>query len=1044
MSNYTLITIDGLTAASEATSNGTLIDIRYFVPIYDYRIDRFIDPVDTSFSASEITSIATSADTYASGEQIWNSTGTPYSLSDDSNIMVSAYGGKSTVGTLTTYTDCKHRKSQSINLYNGNPIWNTVSGTEVVPPSGTSTYWGVNNATEIEGINSIYTDPSTIPLENFHNTVEYSSIQDSNNIPAASFMCRINKNIGSYKFNKIALYCVKLDQNYDIVGSPVLFAITNLNETQVKTSLQEGGLDEIIVDVQVKLNTSYVDFTNILVGTSGDYWQRMPEGQLLYHDQVVVSNSFNDSVDSSAAKMLVATQHTYGNGISATKERTMPQLGLQYYDNSDSDTGNWIKYTNYLSTTSGGDLEIGSDEQFGFERYITPKTSATYSFGKSFDTSYKKLFLTSHLYLGNYTDEDDGSIMFDTTFGCYFRNVNIYTFRKNIEIKDAYASSIPATFIGDLRKRYNQQMVIFTEGSDPEEYGNSDIYIIPGTTYSFSLTAASATEGLADLYLEANDIYIGGSMIPRHYNISIGDYERGYEGLHINRLTNGTVDYHGVIDCECDLVPYKSTAKNYLGYSYKPWHYLFSDNATITNASITNITNLESINGNTFAWRKLNVSNIKTLQYQSNTFYVRRWPEIGVVAGGSTNAWQNSGGRIIQILRHPYWWYDGKMLMFKFIITGKIRNTSTTTTKPAVILNLTDIDQDFGIAFGGADLLMRVEIKGIGAGANSLGDLYFNQVVNCVFDIGAVSQIESHRYIGLQNCHTLVGSKNEIRDMSIPASVSTVDPNENIEASDYVNMLMVTQIYLGDSLLYDMSGLITVLNKYNSNTKPYTSVIHDSVDDQWELLKKFFFTSTGLTDMEASTKQNYLNNVDSPLNSTASYLKIANFWSNLSVSNFGPTSNKYEDIGFDIYVSDDIYGNVNRYNSSSGDPDNYYMNFVYKSSFESKLNDMHGKIIELSDTMHIKIKNTISYGGVSYTDPRWKWTGTDIKIGDDLKLTVIFPYIYCQWLETAEDIVVSLGHMSWGEDFTGPAVDVSTNGWAQLGGYSTGLYYKKM
>jgi hypothetical protein len=72
MSSFSMITSGGLVSITEASSHGLLIDVRYFLPVYDWRIDPFISPIDDTFINDDISTVTSPQDTSPSGEIIWN------------------------------------------------------------------------------------------------------------------------------------------------------------------------------------------------------------------------------------------------------------------------------------------------------------------------------------------------------------------------------------------------------------------------------------------------------------------------------------------------------------------------------------------------------------------------------------------------------------------------------------------------------------------------------------------------------------------------------------------------------------------------------------------------------------------------------------------------------------------------------------------------------------------------------------------------------------------------------------------------------------
>ena len=166
MSNNVLITAAGLNYVTSAHTKGTLINIAYFVPVYDYRLDPTIQ--------STVTTSAFSAafDPNASspfGEIIWNRRG--YNMLNKNNVLLSAgnaiIGGGGTVLTFQS-------SLQSVNGINGVPLSNSISATNgftIIGNTSTTNSWtGLPVATTVGGIN---------PIGNKFSTVDYYPVTDT-------------------------------------------------------------------------------------------------------------------------------------------------------------------------------------------------------------------------------------------------------------------------------------------------------------------------------------------------------------------------------------------------------------------------------------------------------------------------------------------------------------------------------------------------------------------------------------------------------------------------------------------------------------------------------------------------------------------------------------------------------------------------------------------------------------------------------------------------------------------------------------------------
>jgi hypothetical protein len=86
-SSITLITQAGMNAITEASELGALVSVCYYVPVYDYRIDKSVSAIGDWFSDTnelDITKVASVNDTVPTGDVFWN-TNDPltYGISQD-------------------------------------------------------------------------------------------------------------------------------------------------------------------------------------------------------------------------------------------------------------------------------------------------------------------------------------------------------------------------------------------------------------------------------------------------------------------------------------------------------------------------------------------------------------------------------------------------------------------------------------------------------------------------------------------------------------------------------------------------------------------------------------------------------------------------------------------------------------------------------------------------------------------------------------------------------------------------------------------------
>lgn len=344
-----MITSGGLNSVTEASVHGTLVDVRYFVPVYDYRIDPYVQRLVGGYSATDISTVTNSYDLTATGEHIWHVDSESYSLSNDSNAYYIISGGNTSLDTGPTPDIIRNpvvRQTQPINLYNNTPLFPHISASSIVttPSANANSFWEVYNGHNMVGSNTRPAGDKT----DYWKTVDYAAVKSSSGRQRGSFQCRMTDKVGKFKFNKISLYAVKLDRNYSEYGDPFLFAQAILSEPEIKASYDDGGMDEVIIDVQIELTTTSADWTGAIYGTSADYWQRIASDGSLHNSLGTYIGKFAPQDNNTdKAKTVITTYKdlaTYGDSQDL-EERYKPQLALQYVASANGNgalVGHWV------------------------------------------------------------------------------------------------------------------------------------------------------------------------------------------------------------------------------------------------------------------------------------------------------------------------------------------------------------------------------------------------------------------------------------------------------------------------------------------------------------------------------------------------------------------------------------------------------------------------------------------------------------------------------------------------------------------------------
>lgn len=300
ISSNTIVTSAGIDLATSAHDSGPLIAIKYFLPSYDYRIDPYMfTSVD---EVMDLSASMSASDTQPYGEIIYNIDADNYSyeLSDSTYFIVSG-GTPTDQGSFYTVENPLVTDKYKINLYDGIPLSNYISGSDMVYDSNDyPNTWKVYDYGVVSGDNSV---PAEVVSNNdrFFNVTDYYPVSADGGALKGSWKCRLSKNIGNVKFNKLGLYAVQLDNDGNETSSPVLFAEASLSEPITKTNFGADGFDDIVIDVQIQMVSVIADFSDVFYSTSGDYWARTVGG--LYYSEKIGIGTFNDGLEEPDAKV---------------------------------------------------------------------------------------------------------------------------------------------------------------------------------------------------------------------------------------------------------------------------------------------------------------------------------------------------------------------------------------------------------------------------------------------------------------------------------------------------------------------------------------------------------------------------------------------------------------------------------------------------------------------------------------------------------------------------------------------------------------------
>lgn len=299
----------GLKAVTSAGSLGPYFALKYFVPFYDYRIDKTIcREISGTTSATSISALNLVSATNGTlfGEKIFANT--PYELSDTRFLYWTSNMGSLPEGITNNNVISQQSVSTDVNLLFGKPLSNTVSGTSV--SSSATGYFTVTNTNVLSGTELTDYNPlsaASWPSSAFFKVASYSPNVNGITSATGSYKCRIPPGTGSFKFNGLAVYAVKVDNNgFDDSGNgfnvfnfnPTLFAVVLFDQAQYKQETV-GGINDFEISLDLGFDWSTVSPGSSAIPTyvNSNYWIKLPTASttsayaLNYDGDVVVSTS---------------------------------------------------------------------------------------------------------------------------------------------------------------------------------------------------------------------------------------------------------------------------------------------------------------------------------------------------------------------------------------------------------------------------------------------------------------------------------------------------------------------------------------------------------------------------------------------------------------------------------------------------------------------------------------------------------------------------------------------------------------------------------
>lgn len=316
------ITSAGLKSVTSAGSLGPYFAIKYFLPIYNFRIDKTIClGYSGSTSAQNISALnlvsATDSTLNAQFEKIYNNV--QYNLTDNKNYIYYDSGMTGiNDGGISIINGSRQSVSTFVNTLNNSPLSRVVSGTSL--STNTSGTFNVFGTDDVAAISYNPLSGSSSPISAFYRVTSYSPKANGITSASGSYKCKIPAGNGSFKFNGLALYGTKVNENgFDDNGlgvssfnfKPVLVAIALFDEAQIKQD-NVGGINDFEMSVDLGFDwTSYNTSGASPVYIETNYWSKMPISSttsadgISYDGDVVISSSASPGSWTPRAKLTI-------------------------------------------------------------------------------------------------------------------------------------------------------------------------------------------------------------------------------------------------------------------------------------------------------------------------------------------------------------------------------------------------------------------------------------------------------------------------------------------------------------------------------------------------------------------------------------------------------------------------------------------------------------------------------------------------------------------------------------------------------------------
>ena len=609
-----MITKLGMDRVNEARPNGMSIDIAFWVPVYDYRIDPDLSVTNNSFSNTDITTVTDSNDTVPAGEVYWNLDGEEYYQIDNINNYLVSGGIEYQDDVNTIITNYLHRNVAHPVLVGDNSVIrygisaagsNYYYASTVSAPGEVSTEWVFYNGAQETNVTTYEpTDPSRPDPSKLYSGVFYDESDStcSGDMPegdtVGKFQATVSIPKGSIKFNKVGLYGVMRSEAGVIVSNPFLLGQVIYPQPQIleaqSTPNTNFSVSQSIVDFSINISAVNVDFGDITYA-SDNYWESVTSGadQIgLYHNGTMfVSNTLGvedkslnlpaTAGDVGPAKGMFATYHTINNMSSAT-ERDMHQLCLQYTQYPYTVSGDYDDTDRYCSrnrttlrTTSAGDMEFDmytgcNDDGSCF----IPINDRLLGLGKR-DNKWKNIFISDNIIMyprqTHYTtsaNNEDFYLNIDLSAatmsvnngsiycGPHYTSADVNTTKLGYEYFYGNISSYVSTATDNTRVLHNFLQRSFADTAIVNvEQGYENFR--SGESLNVAIEAYDTISHIGEdkIHIVSDNIWTLGTLVPKNGD-NLGAINNVYKNLYVRTIRG----YEEGIQFEGNILP---TFKNY-------------------------------------------------------------------------------------------------------------------------------------------------------------------------------------------------------------------------------------------------------------------------------------------------------------------------------------------------------------------------------------------------------------------------------------------------------------------------------------------------